>query len=94
MPKPDRISPRDDFRIRCRKLGHLIHFPYCRLENSGLPCPRIMDCWYEFFPVEEFLRAELTETEWREVFDTPPKPKVLSLVELIEQAQRKTGNQE
>ncbi len=94
MQKPERIPPEDDFKIRCRKLGHLIYFLYCRRENSGLPCTKIIDCWYEYFPVEEFLRVELTEAEWREVFGKPQKPKVLSLVELIEQAQRKTGKRE
>ncbi|MFO7604996.1 MAG: hypothetical protein R6W72_01660 [Desulfurivibrionaceae bacterium] len=94
MQKPERIPPEDDFTIRCRKLGHLICFSYCRRENSGLPCVRIMDCWHEYFPIEELLRSELTEAEWREVFGKPQKPKVLSLVELIEQAQRKTRKRE
>lgn len=96
MRKPQKIPPEDDFRIRCRKLGHLIHFSYCRRENSGLPCTLTIDCWYRYFPVEELLRAELAEGEWREVFEKPRKPKVLSLVELIEQAQRNTkrGKQE
>jgi hypothetical protein len=40
--------------------------------------------------VEELLRGELTEEEWQDVFEKPLKPKVLSLVELIEQAQRRT----
>ena len=43
----------------------------------------------KFFPVEELLRGELTEEEWQDAFEKPPKPKVLSLVELIEQAQKK-----
>jgi hypothetical protein len=80
----------DDFEIRCRKLGHQIHFSYCRRENSGLPCFKILDCWHQYFPVEDLLRKELTEDEWQDVFVKPRKPKILSLIELIEQAQKKT----
>ena len=90
MKKPDCVPPDDDFKIRCRKLGHQIYYSYCRRENSGLPCFKILDCWYPFFPVEELLWGELTEEEWQDVFEKLQKPKVLSLVELIEQAQLRT----
>ena len=83
--------PDDNFEIRCRKLGHQIRFSYCRRENNGLPCFKTLDCWYPFFPVEEFLRQQLSPEEFAEAFDKPQKPKVLSLVELIEQAQKKTS---
>jgi hypothetical protein len=39
--------------------------------------------------VEEHLRQELTSEEWDQVFGGPPKPKMLSLVELIEQAKKR-----
>jgi hypothetical protein len=80
--------PDDVFQIRCPKLGHQIHFSYCRTENSGLPCPRTLQCWHVYFQVEEFLQSELTADEWLEAFAKPVKPKILSLVELIEQAQK------
>ena len=85
------IPPDDDFEIRCRKLGHQICFSYCRGENSGLPCLKTLDCWYPFFPVEEFLRRQLSPEEFAEAFGKPQKPKVISLVELIEQARKKTS---
>ncbi|MBU0480085.1 MAG: hypothetical protein KKG47_03170 [Proteobacteria bacterium] len=88
---PNTVPPEDAFTIRCRKLGHLISFSYCRRENNGLPCMKTLDCWYVYFPVEEFLRNELSPEEWAEAFAKPQKPKVLSLVELIEQAQKRTG---
>ena len=81
--------PDDEFRIRCRKLGHQIHFSYCRGENEGLPCMKTLDCWYPFFPVEEYLRGILSPEEFDRAFTSPQKPKVLSLVELIENAQNK-----
>lgn len=83
--------PDDSMQIRCSKLGHQIHYSYCRKENFGLPCPRIIICWHPYFSVEENLRHELNEKEWKKVFEEPPKPKVLSLVELIEQAQKRKG---
>ena len=78
--------PPEDFKIRCPRLGHQIHFAYCRTENQGLPCFKTLDCWFEHFLVEEYLRAEMTPEEWDKVFKRPKKPKMVSLVELIEQA--------
>lgn len=84
--------PEDAFQIRCPKLGHQIHFSYCRGENFGLPCSRILQCWHVYFQVEECLRGELSPEEWRKTFEQPVKPKILSLVELIEQAQKSGAN--
>lgn len=91
----DKANPPDDtFCIRCAKLGHQIHFSYCRSENFGSPCQRTLICWHPYFRVEEYLRAELTEQEWQEAFVKPAKPKVVSLVELIEQAQQRGSKKE
>jgi hypothetical protein len=85
--------PGDDFMIRCRRLGNPVPFSYCRIENKGLPCSMIMDCWYDHFMIEDFLRQELTPDEWNRVFNQPMKPKVLSLVELIEEAKKRKTEQ-
>jgi len=81
--------PGDGYMIRCPRLGHQISFTYCRSENRGLPCFKTLDCWFDHFQVEEFLRKELTPEEWEKVFLKPPKPKLLSLVELIEEAKKR-----
>jgi hypothetical protein len=81
--------PDKSVQIRCPRLGHQIHFSYCRTENSGLPCFKTIDCWSTRFPVETCLREELAREEWEEAFERKPKPKVLSLVELIEQAKKR-----
>jgi hypothetical protein len=47
-----------------------------------------LDCWHSHFQVEQHLRTELTPEEWQRTFTRPPKPKMLSLVELIEQARK------
>lgn len=82
------IPGNDNFSIRCPRLGHQVSFSYCRSENSGLPCFKILDCWYRYFPVEEYLKEELTPEEWAQVFEGPPRTKVMSLLELIEQAKK------
>ena len=84
--------PEEDYMIRCPRLGHQIGFSYCRSENMGVPCFKTLDCWHEHFQVEEHLRVELTPEEWEQIFNSPPKPKLLSLVELIEQAKQRGKN--
>ena len=84
-----KTPPGEDYKVRCPRLGHMIHFAYCRVENSGLPCFKALDCWFEHFGVEEHLRHELTSEQWERVFYRPPKTKMISLVELIEQAKQR-----
>jgi hypothetical protein len=86
--KPTSESPGDDVQIRCRRLGHEVPFSYCRSETRGLPCFKVLDCWYGLFLVEDHLRGELTAEEWAEVFEKTPRPRVLTLVDLIEKAKR------
>ena len=88
MKKKD-SPPGDSYTIRCPRLGHQISFTYCRSENRGLPCFKTLDCWFDHFQVEAFLRKELTPEEWEKIFLKPPKPKILSLVELIEEAKKR-----
>ncbi len=80
--------PRDDHRIRCPRLGHMIAFSYCYTENSGLPCFKTLDCWFQHFEVRDWLEERLSADQLRQVFEKPPKPKMLSLVELIDQARK------
>jgi len=67
-------------------LGHLVPFSYCRSENQGLPCTKILHCWYDHFLVEEYLREALTDQEWEVFLRTPSKPKLASLLESVEAA--------
>jgi hypothetical protein len=82
-------NPPNDIVIRCPRLGHQISFSYCRTENRGLPCFKTLDCWHTHFPVEELLRKALTPEQWKQAFESPPKTKVQSLLELIEQAKQR-----
>ena len=91
-----------DLLLRCRRLGHEVAFGYCRQETDGKPCRLILDCWWEQFDVRSFLRTHLSEKDMAQVERAdaaPPPSKVLSLVEMIQQAkdrialeQRDAGN--
>ena len=59
----------------------------------GTPLFKTLDCWYIYFAVEEYLRQELSAEEWQEAFEKPSTPKILSLAELIEKAQKQAKDQ-
>ncbi|MCP3898486.1 MAG: hypothetical protein GY707_01985 [Desulfobacteraceae bacterium] len=86
--------PGDDLGIRCPRLGHQINFSYCSSENSGLPCFKTLDCWYQHFDVHIYLKNKLSEQDFDKIFLTKGKPKVFSLLDLIEQAKKKKENKE
>jgi len=54
----------------------------------GLPCFKTLDCWYIYFEVVEYLQQQLSVAEWQESFEKPQTPKLLSLAELIDKAQK------
>ncbi len=80
--------PAKDKVILCPSLGHLIWFSYCRSEQNGAPCPRIVSCWYEHFLVEDFLRQELTPEEWDKFLHPPSGDKISHLLCLIGEAEK------
>lgn len=86
--------PADSFQIRCPKLGHQIYFSYCRTENFGLPCVRTLNCWFRYFDVTTYLRGEITPEEFKKIFQEPPKSRVQSLMEMIDQARKRGGKEE
>lgn len=84
-----------EVHLRCRRLGHEVAFGYCRQETSGKPCRLILDCWWERFDVRAFLRAHLPEEAMAQVERagaSPPPSKVLSLVEMIQQAKKRLAS--
>ncbi|MEA1928515.1 MAG: hypothetical protein U9N73_09935, partial [Candidatus Auribacterota bacterium] len=82
------IEQYDKEEIYCRKLGHHLAFKYCRTEREGFPCSKILDCWFERFPVEEFVRKNYSEAEVAAI-NAPPRPKVATLFDLIEKAKNR-----
>jgi hypothetical protein len=88
---PRHSAPESDDTVRCPRLGHSVEFAYCRRESGDLPCCKTIQCWQGRFDAAASLRRELTQGQWRRCFDTPPSPKILTLVELIEKARQGGG---
>ncbi len=83
------ITKYDESERRCPALGHQIRFHYCRTGHGNTLCKKIQSCWYDRFSVREFITHNYTTDEILKI-NTPPKPKILSLVELIENARRES----
>ena len=77
----------DDRQQRCRMLGHPVPFGYCRQLPEGKPCRLIVDCWQGYLDVKSYLEERYTPEEIEAIL-APPKPKLASIVELIEQAKK------
>ena len=75
---------------RCPRLGSRVSFQYCQECSDGdLPCFKVIDCWWEIFDVVAFFQQKLSEDEFNRLVQIKPKPKVTSLVELIDQARKR-----
>jgi hypothetical protein len=85
------IAQHDDRRIRCRRLGHMVTFRYCRTQEGERLCGSIMDCWWEVFDVRAFLREHLQEETLRAVSRREPRPKLAGLLELAQRAREDGG---
>jgi len=83
----------DNKRIYCRMLGHHLTFAYCRQTASAQPCRKIFDCWSEKLDIEQFTKEHFTKEQIKTLL-APPKTKMVSLVELIRQAQKIAKEQE
>ena len=79
-----------DLMRRCPRLGNPVPFDYCEVcSDDKQPCFKILDCWWEYFDVVQYLKEKLSEDQFKRLMITKPKPKVASLVELIEQARQR-----
>ncbi len=86
------IEQYDEKEGYCKMLGHFLTFDYCRSSNKGLPCSKILDCWFQHFPVQEFISNNYSEEEQKQIFQAP-KLKILSLGEILEEAQERLKKQ-
>jgi hypothetical protein len=78
----------EEREIRCPRLGGPVTFGYCRVENVGRPCPRTIVCWQIHFDAESLFREIMTPEEFAETFLRAPRPKMATLIELIERAKK------
>ncbi len=84
---------KDELERRCPRLGHSVFFQYCMTcgEDNILPCFKLGDCWWEYFDVAAYLKTKLTEEQFGRFICSKPKPKVASLLDMIEQAKKRLG---
>jgi len=81
------IEQHDDKMIRCPRIGGYVTFKLCRSENNFLPCRWVVGCWQGQMDMNEFLDENFSGEELDRIF-VPPKPKMESLVEMIEKAKK------
>ncbi len=81
------IRDYDDLEIYCRMLGHPLTFSYCRSTEGSTPCRRIIDCWFQRIPVQKYLEENFSDEALQQI-SSPPRDKVLTILELIEQAEK------
>lgn len=81
----------DGMQRRCPRLGGPVSFGYCRIggDQKG-PCFRVFDCWWERFDVVGYFQQRLPKEAFEKLRCTTPPSKVASLVDLIQQAQKRT----
>ena len=82
------IEQHDDKTIRCPRVGGDVNFLYCRSENNMFPCGWIVGCWQKKIDINGFLEEHYTREELDRIF-APPKHKVESLLNMIEQAKKR-----
>jgi len=82
----------DNLERRCPRLGNRVPFQYCldSGSESSLPCWKIIDCWWEIFDIRTYLKDKFSEEEISALEEARPKPKITSLVELIDQAKKRS----
>jgi hypothetical protein len=82
----------DNLERRCPRLGNRVSFQYCLDYGSEgrLPCWKIIDCWWEIFDIRTYLKDKFSEEEVSALEQAKPKPKITSLVELINQAKKRS----
>jgi hypothetical protein len=77
----------DDKTIRCPRVGGEVNFRFCRFENNMLPCRWIVGCWEMRVDMNKFMTDHYSKEEMDRIF-TPPKPKIESLLNLVEKAKK------
>lgn len=74
----------------CRKLGHTLHFKYCRSAQQGIPCGKIIDCWIGKLPVRQFIMSHY-RGRMEEIFQ-PPSSRINSILEIVERVKRQSAS--
>lgn len=81
---PERTAPLHPLSRRCPRLGGPVTFRYCLDPKAGGPCWKTIDCWWETFDVERFLRDHLSPEDFERMVSARPTPKAAGLAALAE----------
>lgn len=80
----------DALERHCPRLGGPVRLAYCKASGNGdRPCWKILDCWWERLDILDYLQKNLPGKTLEGFASSRPKPKLSSLVELIEQAKKR-----
>jgi hypothetical protein len=81
------LTEHDKLLQRCPMLGHEVAFSYCRQPGQEIPCRKMLDCWWETIDIKAFVAENYSE-EIQNAINQPPKPKMLSILDLVDQARK------
>ena len=81
------VEANDPREMRCRRLGHVVSFKYCRTQADNRPCPCTLDCWWEVFDVRGFLEAHAPD-QLQTIENAVPISRIGTIVDMVRQAQR------
>jgi hypothetical protein len=86
-------ASKDHLERRCPRLGGPVTFEYCRTcSNTEQHCWKIIDCWWEHFDIVTYLKNNLPEDQFDRLVNAQPKPKISSLVDLVEQIKKRQND--
>lgn len=78
---------KENLQRRCPRLGSMIPYKYCMISGEdSLPCFKILDCWWETFDVESYLKENVPAEIFDQLALARPREKVASLVDIAEKA--------
>ncbi len=72
---------------RCPILGGPVHFGYCKTGGEQqLPCRKIIDCWWETFDIEKYLKDTMKEEDLAKLIDPKPPNKIANILKAAEKS--------
>lgn len=84
----NKLTEFDNKEWYCRMLGHTIAFRYCRTMAEGLPCHRILDCWYEILPIQSFIEQNYSAEE-RGAISQPPDSRLTIMAKTLNRVEKR-----
>jgi hypothetical protein len=77
----------DQIELYCPKLGHHLTFKYCRSENMGIPCSRVIKCCSDKIPIQTYIHDHFSRTQVEKIFKGPVT-KINSILQIVQQVHK------